>query len=169
RIEYPAQRIRAQHVGLEAEDVLGRDNGAAGGVGQLLGLGWVDVGDRQFRAFSRGVERDPGSNAARTLERDMQPGDIVLAELVADRRLQAEKNAERRMRTGIAAYFAAFGREPGDVFRLAADLDHVRDAHADVFGGDIAAAEAIHGPAERGEEFGRLGPRFVGQDDRLPA
>ena len=102
-VEDRAERIGAEHVGFERQDFFGSDDLAAGGVGELLGLGGVEVGDRQLRAFGGGVERDPGGDAARALDRDVQPGDAVLAELVADRRLQAEKDAERGVRAGIAA------------------------------------------------------------------
>ena len=49
---------------------------------------------------------------------------------------------------GIAADVAAFDRKPGDERRLPADLDHVGDAHADVFGGDVAAAQIVDRLAE---------------------
>ena len=57
-------------------------------------LGLVDIGDRQPCAFRRRVERDPGRNAARALERDVQPLYPVLAERVLHRRLDPEEHAQ---------------------------------------------------------------------------
>ena len=70
-------------------------------------FGLIDVGDRQARAFRRGVERNAGGDAARALQRDVQPIDTVLAERAADRRLEAQEHAERRVRARVAADIAA--------------------------------------------------------------
>ena len=87
----------------------------------------------------------------------------------ADRGLDAEEHAERGVRAGIAPDFAAGDRQPGDEAGLLAHRDHVGDRHADVFGGDVIAAEPIDRAAERREHLGRLGAIRVGEHDRLAA
>ena len=165
-----AERVGADDVGLEEQHLVRLDDRAADGVGERLGLLGIDVGDRQPRAFGVGVHRQPAGDAAGALDGDVQPVDGVLAERALHRRLEAEEHAERGMRAGIAADFArAFRRKPGDEAGLAAHLDHVGDAHADVLGGDVAAAEPVDGAAERGQQVGRLVLALIGEDHRLAA
>ena len=75
-----AQRARADHVGLEPEQRVGRHDGAIGLRGERLRAAGVDVGDRQARAFRRGEAGDAARDAARALERDVKPGQAVLAQ-----------------------------------------------------------------------------------------
>ena len=68
------------------------------------------------------------------------------------------------MRAGITTDVAATIRQTGDMVRRTSDLDHVNDAHADVLGGDVAAAEMVDRLAEDVEHVGGLVARFVGEN-----
>ena len=124
-------------------------------VGKLLRLGGIDVGDRQICAPSaQACSATPVATLPAPCMRDVQPVDAVLAERALHRGLDAEEHAERRVRPGIAADAGlSSGGRPATNLRLAADLDHVGDAHADVLGGDVAAAELVDRLAERGEQL----------------
>ena len=80
-----------------------------------------------------------------------------MPERALHRRLDAEEHPIAGVRPGIAADRAVGDRQAGDVFGLLRDRDHVGDAHPDILGGDIAAAQAVDGAAEGGEHFGGLG------------
>ena len=147
----------------------GIDDRRAGVGGELLGARRVDVGDAQPGAFGRGMHRNAGGDAARALQRDVQPRHAVLAQRALDRRLDAEEHAQRRVRPGIAADRAALGRETGNEAGLAADFDHVGNAHPDVFGSDVAATKRIDRATVSGEQFGRLGEVFAGEQHGLAA
>ena len=127
----------------------------------------VDVGDRQPGAFGPRKARDSAGDAAGALDREMEPGQCVLAECAADRGLDAEEHPERGMRPGVAPDLAARNREPGDEPGLLRDCDHVGDRHADVLGGDVIAGKPVDRAPERGDHLGSLGARGVGQDHRL--
>jgi hypothetical protein len=99
----------------------------------------------------------------------MEAGEAVLAERALHRRLDAEEDAVAGVRPGIAADRALGDRQAGDVAGLLRDRDHVGDAHPDILGGDVAAAEPLDGAAVGGEHLGRLGAVLVGEDHRLAA
>ena len=58
---------------------------------------------------------------------------------------------------------------PRDVVGLHVDEVHVRRARADVFGRDVAAAEALDEAAVRAEDHLAIGRLVVADDDRLAA
>ena len=112
---------------------------------------------------------DTRCDAAGPLKSNVKTTDAVLAQCPANGCLDAKENAERRMRARIAADVSTFDRKAGNERRNAADLDHVGNAHADVFRGHITTAQIVDGLAEGVEHFGRLRPLFVGKDHRLAA
>ena len=73
------------------------------------------------------------------------------------------------MRPRVSAHGALCGRQAGDMTGVLRYFDQVGDAHADILGGDVVAAETVDGAAIGGEQVRRLGPVPVGQDHRLAA
>jgi hypothetical protein len=112
------------------------------------------------------VKRNACCDAARALQGDVQTVQAVLPEGAPNGCLDTQKHAKRRVRTWVATDFIVLNRQTGDERRLAANLDHVRDTHADVLRRDVAAAQMIHGLAEHVQHIGRL-RLVVGDDDRL--
>ena len=167
-VEDRAKRVGADDVGLEEQDLGRVDDFAAGHFRELFRLRPIDVGDRQFRALAGGVHRNARRDAAGALDGDVQPFDAVLAERALDRRLDPQERTQRGVRSRVASN-TTFVRKTGDIFGLAADLDHVGDAHADVLGGDVAAAQTVDRLAERGEQLRRLAALRRRQDHCLAA
>lgn len=120
-------------------------------------------------ALFRGKPSHTASDTACALHRDVQTSQRILAERTTDRSLQAEENTERRMRPGIAADFAAGNGQARHVARLRGNCGHVGDRHADIFGGDVIAAQLLDGLAECGDLLRCLGTIRIGEDDSLSA
>jgi hypothetical protein len=168
-VEDCAERTWAQHIGFDRQDLVRGDDLAAGAVRKLLRLRLVHVRNRKRRAFRAGVKGDPGSDASGALQRDVKPLEAVLPQRPFDRGLDAEEHAERCVGAWIATDVAGRVGEAGDIFRRTRDLDHVGDAHSDVFSGDIAAGKLLDGLAECVQQVGRLAAFCIGEDHGFAA
>ena len=113
--------------------------------------------------------RDPAADAAGALDRDMDALDAVLAQLVADRGLDAVIDAHRGERTGIATGgIGSITGQARDILRPLRDQRHVGFADADILGGDVASAERFDRIGEGGEHFGGLGRASSARITALP-
>ncbi len=100
----------------------------------------------------------------------MDASDAILAQLVLDRGLDAQKDAQRGKRARVTPGSAlAFNRKPRNMLGALRDGGHVGFRDADVFGRDVAPAKRIDGIGEGREQFGRLGLVLVRQNDGLAA
>ena len=109
---------------------------------QPVAPGRVGVGDDQLCARVGEATTKVGADIAGTLHRDGQSGKIA-AESEGGGGLHRFEHAAGSPWRRIAACTAFDGRPPGDMARHSRDLLHVGDRRADIFGGDIAAAEFL--------------------------
>jgi TamB, inner membrane protein subunit of TAM complex len=137
------QRVGAEHIGLRRHDGSHVDMGCAQLGGQSGSAGGIDIGNRQPGTFGRQRPRQGTAHTANTLDGDVQIGNFVGAQLVANSGLQPNQRAARRKRPWVAAHFAFRHRQAGDMRRTAGDDLHVMVAHAHILGGDIAAAQRL--------------------------
>ncbi|MVO76381.1 hypothetical protein GON01_00295 [Sphingomonas sp. MAH-20] len=147
--QHGAQRVRADHVRLDAQDLVRLDRAGAELLRQRRRTGAVDVRQRQLRAFLCQEARQPTADAAQPLHRDMDAADAVLAEAALDRGLHAQEHAIGSERPRIAAGAALRDRKAGNELGRLRYRDHVVGRDADVLRGHVAAAQRIHGLAER--------------------
>src|SRR5205085_2587711 len=99
---------------------------------------------------------------SRALERDVQAGEVILAECTLYRGLDPQEHAERSVRPWVTADVTATVRQAGDIVGRTRDLDHVRDIHPDVFGSHVTPPEPVDRLSEGVKEFRGLGPALIG-------
>src|SRR3546814_1047710 len=124
--------------------------------------------------FVREPPRDAAADAADALDGDADIPGAVGFQPFANRRLDAEIDAERGEWPRIAAGIgAARHGQSADMLRMLGDFDHVGVGDPDILGGHIGAAERLDRAAERREQFGGLRGApicaFVSQDHALTA
>jgi drug/metabolite transporter (DMT)-like permease len=164
-----AERVGAEHVGLEGHDRLRIDDAAADLASQPLGAAAVDVGEADPRALLGRTARYSAGDASRALDGDVETLERVLAERSADGRLDSEEDPVAGVRPGIAADGALPNRKPGDVSCVPGDADQIGNGDPDVLGGDVASAQPFDRPAVGVEHLGSLGSALVGEDHCLAA
>ena len=124
---------------------------AAGRVGELLRLGLVDVGDRSASRLPRRREaRRRWRRCPRPAARCAGPSRLSLPSARFTAALMPRNTPSEVCGPGSPPTSPALELgKPGDELGRARDLDHVGDAHPDVLGGDVAAAEMRRPPCRR--------------------
>ena len=78
---------------------------------------WLEQLDTNEKKFGSRMHGDAARDATCPLQRDVKPGQAVLAQRPLDRRLDAQEHAQGRMRARVAADLPTFCRQTRDVPR----------------------------------------------------
>jgi hypothetical protein len=167
RRDRAAQGAGCEHIGVDVEDGVGRDDPGAGLGGHLVQGLLVDVGDDQLGAGGVQLLGQIGADVAYTLDGD---GDAV--QIAVQGPLDAQPHAaehalggdRRRVARGGGVAFQA-----GDILGGAAGGDQVGRRDADVLGRPVLAGQAVDGAAEGLEQLRRLLAAGVANDHGLAA
>src|SRR6185369_5135744 len=115
------------------------------------------------------MERNAACNAARTLKRDVEAVERILAERAFDGGLDTEEDAKRGMWPRIATDVPRRVRKAGHRLGRTSNFDHVGDAHPDVFRGDVTPAQILDRLAKGVQHLRSLVLGLVREDDGLAA
>ena len=150
-VERGAERARRDHIALDLEDLVERDDARAELARGTLRLERIDIGDGYLRALRVELLAEVVADMADPLYRDVHALERVTSELQLHARLDAAAHAKRGEGRGIAGA-AVRDVDAGDAPCHRADHLHVLEAGAAVLGGDVVATEVVDELAERAEE-----------------
>ena len=163
--QHRAQRARCEHVDRLVVDLLDRDRPRAMGSDRHRRARRIEVGHHEPGTSSREIAAQRQADIAQALHGDLEPGGVASAEA------KAGGGHHRRHHPvgGHRERFLRGARGGRGVRRHPADHGQIVECRADIVGDDVAAAEAVDGPAEGLQQGRALVVLGIGKDHRLGA